>query len=109
MDLESNTVLKVFNSEEIVYSVKVFDNKYVLIGSSQASISIYDIESGILISELEGHSQSVLVIKILSDNIIASGSSDKLIKIWSFESKLCLKTLAGHLAAVRCFTSVNNN
>jgi len=32
-----------------------------------------------------------------------------LIKIWSFESKLCLKTLAGHLAAVRCFTSVNNN
>ena len=63
------------------------DSKYIVSGSYDKTIKIWNLESGQEIKTLKGHSESVNSVAISSDNkYIVSGSADNSIKIWNIES-----------------------
>ena len=63
------------------------DNKYIVSGSRDNTIKIWNLESGQEIKTLAGHNGSVRSVAISSDSkYIVSGSDDNTIKIWNLES-----------------------
>ena len=69
------------------------DNKYVVSGSSDATIKIWDAVTGQLINTLTGHQNRVLSVCYSPDNkYVASGSDDHTIKIWDTDGIL-IKTI----------------
>merc|ERR1711991_2638 len=80
-----------------------FHPQYGLVAtaSEDASLKIWDTESGELERTLKGHTNAVnRVVFSHSGATIASASSDLTLKLWSVETYDCLKTLAGHDHAV---------
>ncbi len=64
------------------------------------TIKLWNVSNGKLISNLAGHSDSVLSIAFSSE-ILVSGSADQTIKVWDFNSGVLIHTLTGHSAAVQ--------
>ena len=86
------------------------DNKYILSGSDDNTLKLWDAESGSCISTLTGHSDWIRTCALSHDNkYILSGSSDKTLKLWDAESGSCISTLTGHSGAVfSCALSHDN-
>ena len=73
------------------------DGKYIVSGSDDKTIKIWDFKTAECLNTLEGHEDSVNSIAISSDGkYIVSGSGDKTIKIWDFKTGECLNTLEEH-------------
>lgn len=70
----------------------------LLVSSSEdATIKVWDYETGDYERTLKGHTDSVQDIAFdPSGKLLVSGSADMSIKIWDFESYECLRTLHGH-------------
>ncbi len=63
------------------------DNKFIVSGSQDSTIIVWERESGIQLQELKGHNDTVWSVTISLDNkFIVSGSSDKTIRVWERES-----------------------
>ena len=61
------------------------------------TIRIWDIQSGTVINQLEGHSDTVRSLILMKDGItMASASVDKTIRLWNIETGTFIKTLHGH-------------
>ena len=70
------------------------DRKYVVSGSEDKTINIWEIETGRCIRTLEGHTDTVYAVCYSPDGkYIASGSGDGTIKLWEVSSGSCVKTL----------------
>ncbi|BAZ37356.1 WD-40 repeat-containing protein [Calothrix sp. NIES-4101] len=81
------------------------DGKFVVSGSMDKTIKIWDWETGNLIKTLKGHRDGVLAVNISPDGkIIASGSVDKTIKLWDVDTGESLATFTGHSRAVTAVT-----
>lgn len=69
----------------------------VVSASQDASIKIWDYESGSFERTLKGHTDSVQCVDFdHTGNFLASCSADLTIKIWDFQTYECVKTLKGH-------------
>ena len=71
--------------------------------SGNNDIRLWDLETGIHLKTLEGHTDFEDVNDVVfspDGNIIASGSGDKTIRLWSPHTGLLLKTLTEHTAPV---------
>lgn len=65
--------------------------------SEDATIKIWDYETGDYERTLKGHTDSVQDIAFNSNGkLLASCSADMTIKLWDFQTYLCIKTLHGH-------------
>lgn len=77
-----------------------------LVSSSEdATIKVWDYETGEYETTLRGHTNSVQSVTFdNTGNILASSSADLSIKLWNFasSSKDCMKTLKGHEHNVSC-------
>jgi len=74
-------------------------------GSEDATIRIWDYETGDYETTLRGHTNSVQSLAFdHSGNVLASSSADLSIKLWNFNSanRDCMKTLKGHEHNVSC-------
>ena len=72
------------------------DRKYVVSGSEDKTINIWEIETGRCIRTLEGHTDTVYAVCYSPDGkYIASGSGDG-IKLWEVATGECIKTLSGN-------------
>jgi WD40 repeat protein len=72
------------------------DGKYIVSGSDDKSIKIWDRRKGELIRSLEGHTRAVTSVAISQDgNTIVSGSDDNSLKIWDRNKTTALKSLIG--------------
>ncbi len=72
------------------------ESKYIASGSDDKTIKIWDINSKVCVTTLEGHSAAVKCLEVLSENIFASGSADHMIKLWNLRYEKCIMTLEGH-------------
>ena len=63
------------------------DGKYIVSGSDDTTIKVWDFKTGECLNTLEGHIDSVNSISISPDGkYIVSGSDDDTIKIWDFKT-----------------------
>ena len=84
--------------ESVCYSP---DRKYVVSGSEDKTIKIWEIETGRCIRTLEEHTSSVTsVVYSPNGKYVASGSGDGTIKLWEVSSGSCVKTLEEHTSSV---------
>jgi small GTP-binding protein len=77
------------------------DDKFIVSGSDDYTIRIWETGTGKCLRVLEGHSDDVFDVAISSDDkFIVSGSDDTSLRIWEVETGKCLQVLEGHLNLV---------
>eukprot|EP01027_Heterolobosea_sp_BB2_P012284 GEZU01017814.1.p1 GENE.GEZU01017814.1~~GEZU01017814.1.p1 ORF type:complete len:309 (-),score=25.92 GEZU01017814.1:192-1118(-) len=71
--------------------------------SEDASIRVWDFESGELEKSMRGHTNAVQHVSFdRTGNFLASCSADLSIKLWDFKTYECIKTMNGHEHNVSC-------
>jgi WD40 repeat protein len=63
-------------------------------------INIYNINDGILVSSLKGHTSSVRDLVQISEDLLASSSADQTVRIWNLTTNTCKFILTGHTSYV---------
>ncbi len=77
------------------------DAKFLVSGSQDQTIRVWNLATGELVHTLKGHRDSVNAVALSPDaQIIASGSADKTIKLWHLQSGELLGTFTGHTHTV---------
>ena len=76
-----------------------FDDNVLATGSYDATIKIWDTETGKEIRTLRGHQSGIRTLQF-DDCKLISGSSDSTIKIWNWQTGECLSTLQCHTDGV---------
>lgn len=67
------------------------------ISSSDNTIKLWDVESGVCLRTFDGHKNWIISVSFSPDGqLIGSGSRDKTAKVWDVNSGDCLHTLEGH-------------
>jgi len=94
-----------------IFSVKYSNNgKFILSGSADKLVKLWDARTGLELRSLKGHKGAVYCVDISSnDAMAASGSQDGTIIIWDIMLGKAIKTLAGHQSNVEaiCFSPDN--
>jgi len=76
-----------------------FDDTFLITGSYDTTIKVWDIETGEEIRTLTGHTLGVRALQF-DDSKLISGSMDSTLKIWNYRTGQCLNTLPGHTKGV---------
>lgn len=95
-------LLSTLNHNRSVNSVAFSPNGEMLAtGSDDDTVKIYNVNTGMIIRTLSGHSNWVWSVDFSFDGkMIVSGSGDNTIKIWDVETGKVLQTLVGHTGTV---------
>lgn len=96
-----------FSKQGNVITCVRFHPKYPSLASSSedASIVVYNADSGVVEKELRGHQDAVNCLAFHpGGNTIASCSADMTIKFWDVDEGKCTKTITGHDHNVSCVT-----
>ncbi|KAL2141609.1 hypothetical protein VTI28DRAFT_2155 [Corynascus sepedonium] len=75
------------------------DDNILATGSYDATIKIWNIETGQEIRTLRGHTRGIRALQF-DDSKLISGSLDNTIKIWNWHTGECISTLQGHTDGV---------
>ncbi|KAI8637199.1 Lissencephaly-1-like protein B [Parasitella parasitica] len=79
--------------------------QYIITGSRDKTIKLWDAASGQLLSTLVGHDNWVREIVVHpSGKYLVSASDDKTMKIWDLKSGRCIKTIEAHSHFVTCLS-----
>jgi len=84
------------------------DDEYVVSGSKEGSIKLWDIHKQRSIKTFTGHTNSVNSVCFSPDGkYILSGSLDATIKLWDIQTGKCVRTFEAHKSSVNsvCFSS----
>ncbi|AET39213.1 U3 snoRNA-associated protein UTP13 Ecym_4134 [Eremothecium cymbalariae DBVPG len=113
-----NQLLRIYSlaSKKIVRSMKVSSPVYVMdcdetstllvIGGTDGSVSIFDIENGYVTHSFKGHGGIISSVKFYGELdganwLLASGDTNGVVKIWDLVKRRCMHTIQEHTAAVR--------
>lgn len=89
------------HTDEILALEVTPDSQWLISGSKDHTIKVWDIATGQEIYTLTGHTGSVLTLVLTSDGKqVISGSADHTIKVWSLETGQEIYTLRGHTDSV---------
>ena len=77
-----------------VMALQFIDN-ILATGSYDATIKIWDLDTGKEIRTLQGHTMGIRCLQF-DDNKLISGSLDKTLKVWNWRTGECLSTYNGH-------------
>ncbi|KAG8854415.1 hypothetical protein FRB91_003509 [Serendipita sp. 411] len=108
VSLEDGKTLQLFKGHSgPVTSIQIYNN-FLITGSWDKTIKIWDTTTKELVSDTDAHIDFVKCLLVISSlEILVSGSSDKTIRIWDlrFQSKAPLRLLhvaSGHTRPVEC-------
>ena len=76
-----------------------FDEHILATGSYDATIKIWDIDTGKLLRTLHGHTSGIRALQFDSTKLI-SGSLDQSLKIWNWRTGECCSTYTGHSGGI---------
>ena len=77
------------------------DGRFIVSGSDDRTVKVWEAESGRLLRSLEGHTDDVNAVAVSPDGrFIVSGSGDHTVKVWEAESRRLLRSLEGHMWSV---------
>src|SRR5690348_12651548 len=94
MDLQLKRRFNVFSEVLTICLAEV--NKYIVSGHANHAVCIWDMNTGALIKQLDGHKDVVAAVCVTPANRhIISGSHDESIHIWHMESGECVRQLKG--------------
>merc|ERR1712166_1383984 len=91
-------VRQLLGHEGEVYSVDYSsDGRFVVSGSYDNTVRIWDVDTGECMKILKGHTDWVNGVSFSPNNqYVVSGSKDKTVRIWDVDTGDCIKTLEGH-------------
>ena len=95
-DLAQNKCVRTFTLDFVTNCLLLLANGNLACGCDDYNIRILNIDSGLVINNLHGHSSSVLGMQSLPNGDLASCSCDHTIKIWNLDNDTCVRTLFGH-------------
>ena len=77
------------------------DGRYVLSGSYDEIVKLWEVSSGRLLRSFVGHTDRVLSVAFSADGrYVLSGSDDKTVKLWEVGTGKLIRTLEGHRSSV---------
>ncbi|KAF9485945.1 hypothetical protein BDN70DRAFT_870420 [Pholiota conissans] len=86
------------------------DNKWIVSGSDDQTVRVWDASTGEELKVLEGHGDYVRSVGFSSDNMqIVSGSDDKTVRVWDALTGEELKVLEGHHGSVQSVAFSSDN
>lgn len=91
----TSTVRCIEIAKDIPSTSSVHGQSLVVSGSRDATIRVWDYDTGVCKHVLIGHTDSVRCLKVSGD-MVASGSYDLTCKLWSLADGTLLRTFAGH-------------
>ncbi|XP_053677511.1 protein qui-1 [Anopheles nili] len=94
----------VSHSDEITCFVITADSLYVITGSRDMSLKVWQATGGKLAQVLVGHTDAVtcVAVSVTNKSQVISGSKDSNLIIWDIHTGEEIHTLAGHLGPVTC-------
>lgn len=92
-----------------ITSLITLENSFLVSGSRDNTIKIWDVKEGICVHTLEGHTGYISALLQLRNGYLASGSSDKTIKIWDPTNGRLIRTLEGHESIVLSLAELQND
>lgn len=81
-----------------------FDEQYLITGTFDGTVNVWDIETGKLERKLVGHLKCVTALKFDGTKLI-TGSSDRTVRVWNYRTGDCVCTFRGHEGDVLCLDS----
>lgn len=98
ISIESSLIRSLIGHEESVSDCKLSNNgTLVLSASSDRTLRIWDIATGLCKHILRGHTDEVNACSLSGDGRFAlSASTDKTLRLWDVEKGECLRVLQGH-------------
>ncbi|KAI9799958.1 MAG: hypothetical protein M1825_004329 [Sarcosagium campestre] len=76
-----------------------FDDTILATGSYDATIKIWDVETGEELRTLRGHESGIRALQF-DDTKLISGSIDRSVKVWNWRTGDCISTYTGHSGGV---------
>jgi WD40 repeat protein len=97
-DLTSGQIRNTFGTAGKVTALRFAPGDRVLVGASEdGSVSIWDLQTGVLSAQLKKHSGAVNAIAFSADgNLMATGGDDRTVIIWEAATSKARRTLRGH-------------
>lgn len=78
-----------FNDYCVFASFSLTSGKYIISGSADNNVYLWDLNSRLLLQKLQGHKKVVVAVSSHPySDIIASGSLDKTVRLWKVPSSL---------------------
>ena len=98
---------KVFKGHtDLVYCLSFSpDGRYVVSGSWDTTLRLWDVKKSKCISIFKGHIRGVTCLSFSPDGrYVVSGSLDKTLRLWDVEKAKCIRVFEGHTDGISCFS-----
>jgi len=83
-----------YKSHKSAVSTIYFSNNYLISGSADTTITIWDVVGAEALYRLQGHKGSITCLTVLEEGkLLISGGKDMLVKIWEIETQHCVQTM----------------
>ena len=90
-------VSQIGHSEAVISVALSADGRFVLSGSGDRTLKLWEMDSGRLLRTFEGHSDRINSVAYSPDgHTVLSGSGDRTLKLWEMDSGRLLRTFEGH-------------
>jgi E3 ubiquitin-protein ligase TRAF7 len=84
-----------------IYALATVESKYLLCGTYENSIDVWNCETYDHVRRLEGHMGAVYSLAVCNNTRrFFTGSYDSTLKMWSLDSWTCIQTLVRHTSSV---------
>lgn len=110
--LSSMKYIKMYNAHQhwVLSTIISNDNQWVVTGSCDKTISIWNHETYQLDGQLIAHTQDVWSLFLSQENLfLASAGEDSLVILWDFKKRKIIKTFVGHTSPVYSVCITNDN